>query len=365
MVDAVLAAARDLGVDLVVPVTDDTVLPLAAARSRFAGVCALALPDDDRMAVVNDKLRTAHLAQDLGIPVPRTALVTSAEPDGTQAAGTEASGLGWPVVVKPQMSRVYSPGGGIEAFTAGYASTPDELRTRVRSVAGRVPVVVQEYCPGAGVGVEVLADRGRVLAAFQHRRLREMPPSGGASSLRESTALDPVLYGHARRLLEALEWTGLAMVEFKVGEDGPRLLEINGRIWGSLPLAVRAGMDFPARLADLCLDPGGSANGPPDSSYTVGVRSRDLELELRWIGTVLGGRPPVAALPLPPRRAALGVGLQLLAPAQGYDVLSRGDVGPGVAEVATLLAQGARAAARRVRGGRAPGFAARGAPQPT
>ena len=41
----------------------------------------------------------------------------------------------------------------------------------------------------------------------QHRRLREIPIHGGASALRESVPLDPLLYDYAVKLLEALDWT--------------------------------------------------------------------------------------------------------------------------------------------------------------
>ncbi|HEX2064377.1 MAG TPA: ATP-grasp domain-containing protein [Acidimicrobiales bacterium] len=343
MAEALLGAVRSEGVDLVVPVTDDVALPLAAARHRFAGLCALALPDDAQLAVVNDKLATTHLAGHVGVPVPST---TSCE--SVAEARSAAGALGWPVVVKPRLSRVYIPGRRTEAFTASYAATVPELEGRVGELLGRVPVLLQEYCPGDGVGVEMLTHRGRPLAAFQHRRLREVPPSGGASSLRESEPLDAELYGHARRLLAALDWTGLAMVEFKVGADGPRLLEVNGRIWGSLPLAVMSRMDFPARLGQLHLD-GPPANGAgPDASYAVGVRSRDLELELRWMASVWRGDG--TGVPVPHRRAALRAGLGLFRPEAAYDVLSVDDPLPGMAEVITLLARGGRALARRVMG---------------
>ena len=342
VVEALFDTACSEGVDLVVPVTDDVALPLAAARHRFAGLCALALPDDAQLAVVNDKLATTQLAHQVGVPVPTTvACETVAD------ARSAAEDLGWPVVVKPRVSRVYSPGRGIEAFTASYAATRPDLEARVAEMTNRVPVVLQGYCRGEGVGVEMLTHRGRPLAAFQHRRLREVPPSGGASSLRESAHLDPELYDHARRLLAALEWTGLAMVEFKVGRDGPRLLEVNGRIWGSLPLAVMSGMDFPARLGQLQVD-GPPADGyGPDASYAAGVRSRDLELELRWIASVWRNGDAGAPLAPPPRRAAVGVALGLLRPGVGYDVLSLEDPLPGLAEILTLAARGGRALARR------------------
>jgi hypothetical protein len=64
------------------------------------------------------------------------------------------------------------------------------------------------------------------------------------------------------------------MVEFKVDmRDGvPRLMEINGRFWGSLQLAIDAGVDFPALLLDVAK---GTAPAHPPS-YQTGVRSRWL-----------------------------------------------------------------------------------------
>src|SRR5436309_8805948 len=95
------------------------------------------------------------------------------------------------------------------------------------------------------------------------------------------------------------------MVEFKIGVDGPKLMEINGRVWGSLPLAVRAGMDFPARLADLLLDGPPAPTALPATDYRVGVRARNLRLDLSWIGAVATGRRRHRELPWPGRiRAA-------------------------------------------------------------
>jgi predicted ATP-grasp superfamily ATP-dependent carboligase len=121
-------------------------------------------------------------------------------------------------------------------------------------------------------------NRGRLRAAFAHRRLREKPPSGGVSVLSESVALDPQLLAQSERILEALKWHGVAMVEFKRdSRDGvPKLLEINGRFWGSLQLAVDAGVDFPALLYRLAVE----GDVEPVFDYEVGVRLR------WWLGSV-------------------------------------------------------------------------------
>ena len=341
MVETLLAAARDRGIDLIVPVTDDTILPLAAARERFAGVCAVALPDPRGLAASHDKMATIDLAANLGIPVPRTELVSS-----VSEALTAAAALGWPVVVKPRYSRILQVGRGIERFEVSYAADGAALAEQVGGLEGRCDVLLQEYCAGEGHGVELLASEGRPLAAFQHRRLREVPITGGASSFRESVALDPLLLEYSSRLLGALDWTGLAMVEFKLGEEGPRLMELNGRIWGSLPLAVKSGIDFPAGLADVCLGRVPGPDEPARTSYPIGVRSRNFGLELVWIGSTLRRARRYPGVPTPRRRDAAAAALRLLNPADGYDVLTRDDPRPGLLELAGIAGKLRRKVAR-------------------
>ena len=334
-----VAAERE--VDLIIPVTDDVILPLSEARESFEGICAIALPPGETWRRFRDKEATLALARELGVPVPRTAVVrTLAE------AREQAAGLGWPVVLKPHVSRVYGNAGNVEALQVSYAGGFARLDDQMRPFEGVCDVLLQEYYRGEGHGVELVLDRGHPVAAFQHRRLREVPVTGGASSLRESVPLDPTLLEYAVRMLAAVEWTGLAMVEFKVGPDGPRLMEINGRVWGSLPLAVKCGVDFPALLAELYLGPssrGSTTNGQlPDTSYPLGVRSRHLELEAVWIASVLRRRRRYPFLPVPRRRQALRVALSLLDPADGYDIQDRDDPRPGLAEIARILTKPAR-----------------------
>lgn len=331
-VTALCAGVRAHGVHLVVPVTDETILPLAAARADFEGLCTLALPDPDALEIVSDKQRTLALAERLGVPTPRTRLVHTA----TEAL-CEAVHFRGPIVLKPARSRVYRGEGAIETFEVCYADGPQQLGEQMRRFEGRCPVLLQEYVEGSGFGVELLADGGRPLAIFQHRRLHEVPLSGGRSALRESTAIDPELERYAIRLLGALEWTGLAMVEFRVGPRGAALMEVNGRVWGSLPLAVRSGMDFPRRLAELYLKGPAGPQLHPDRSYRRGVRLRSLELELAWIASLLlGPRVPFLPGPRPPRRAALAALLGLLDPRAGFDIQTLDDPRPGLADLAHI-----------------------------
>jgi predicted ATP-grasp superfamily ATP-dependent carboligase/thymidylate kinase len=327
MVETLHQAAREHSVDLIIPVTDQIILPLSEARGRFEGISKVALPSAAALQVVRDKQKTLELAERLGVPGPRTRIVYTAEE--AVACGRD---LGWPIVLKPQRSVLFREK-TFEFFGVGYAGDPEALLKQMRRFEHRCPVLLQEYCSGTGVGVELLLHEGRPLAAFQHKRIREVPITGGVSALRESMALDPVLYRHAMRLLEALNWTGLAMVEFKVGAGGPKLMEINGRVWGSLPLAVLSGMDFPGRLADLYLHGPPRSQKQPDTSYRVGVRARNLELDLVWIARVLRGRRRYPFQAMPGRRQALAALCGLLNPTCKSDIFSLDDPAPGFAEM--------------------------------
>jgi hypothetical protein len=113
-------------------------------------------------------------------------------------------------------------------------------------------------------------------------------------------------------------------------------MEINGRVWGSLPLAVRSGMDFPARLAELYLY-GPPAEPPAESRYRVGVRARNLELDMVWIASVLRGKRRYPFLAMPRRREGLAALLGLLNPAYKFDILSLEDPRPGLAEIVKIV----------------------------
>ncbi len=344
VVEAIRARVESAGIDLVVPITDELGLPIAEARERFAGLTTLAVPDPDGLAATHDKSATMALAERLGVPLPPTRTVTAG--DDIESVAAE---LGYPVVVKPVASRQVLPDRTIRSYVVGYAVDASDLRGRLAAIASGTPVLLQRWTPGEGVGVELLMDHGRPLAAFQHRRLREVPPTGGASSLRVSAELDDDLYDHAVRLLHELDWTGLAMVEFRRGHDGVGyLMEINGRVWGSLPLASRAGMDFPARLADLLMHPTARPPDDPavDTDYRRGVRARNLRLEMAWIGAVLSGRRRQRGMPWPRRSDAIGALVHLLDPRIGDDLMTWSDPAPGLAQLVTIARDGLRGTRR-------------------
>ena len=184
-------------------------------------------------------------------------------------------GVQYPAVVKPSRSRFLTDDRWVAA-SVRYAHSKDELWRLYRDTEylASYPSLIQERVVGPGVGVFLLFDHGEPVADFAHRRLREKPPSGGASVLCESAAVDPRLREFAVRLLQPISWHGVAMVEFKrdhrTGE--PFLMEVNGRFWGSLQLAIDAGLDFPHLVSEL------AQGRTPDvaTPYRIGVKNRWL-----------------------------------------------------------------------------------------
>jgi predicted ATP-grasp superfamily ATP-dependent carboligase len=261
---------------VVIPTDDVSLSLLTEARSRFDGLAVLPFPGAEVVQLAHDKSALMALAEEKGIPTPRTVVVRE-RADLEQALQR----VGLPAVVKARVSRLAVNGQWRTAPGTYYVHTPAALEAACRAVSQTIPFpMVQEYIPGEGRGIFVLMNRGRLRAAFAHRRLREKPPSGGVSVLSESVAVDPKLLEDAERVLDALKWHGVAMVEFKRdARDGvSKLLEINGRFWGSLQLAVDAGVDFPTLLYRLAVE----GDVEPVLTYDVGVRLR------WWLGDLDG-----------------------------------------------------------------------------
>jgi predicted ATP-grasp superfamily ATP-dependent carboligase len=258
----VLAIAEDAHLDAIFPVTEQAHIAILAERERFSAYCIPA-PDAATFAGVADKEHVLAAAADLGIATPRQVRLSAAFDDRELP-----DDLPFPVVIKPARSVVDGA-----KHVVRYARDASELTSQLAALpAAAFPVLVQQRVVGPGVGIFLLRWDDRVLATFSHRRLRENPPSGGGSVYCESIAVDAELLRQATRLLEHFAWRGLAMVEFKIDRatGTAYLMEINGRVWGSLQLAIDAGVDFPALLIDAACR-GVTAEPTP---YRVGVRLR-------------------------------------------------------------------------------------------
>lgn len=261
---ALAELVRALAADFVIPITEPALLAVLEAPEALAPA-RVPFPPLDTFLAVSDKSLVMEAARAVGIAVPQQTTLAAPEQVSRLSANVDHQ-----LVLKPGRSVREGIKLGVTYIQAGQDAA--EAVTDLPPEA--FPLLVQERVEGPGTGVFLLRWQGSTLAAFAHRRLREKPPSGGVSVLRESVALDPELQRKAEALLDRLNWQGVAMVEFKVDARTrvPFIMEINGRFWGSLQLAIDAGVDFPRLLVE-------AAEGTPAASaptYRVGIRSRWL-----------------------------------------------------------------------------------------
>ena len=257
-----LVAAQDFR--LVIPVSDASLLMLHH-HSAALGRERLALPNPDAMRIFTDKGYTRTVAQSLGVPICRGRILTSED-----ASDPVIREFGLPLALKPATP-----------YVLGDAKPKRHVRIirdraaleRELSSGGAKDTLVESFFAGAGVGVSVIASNGEIILACQHRRLRESSEAG-IGTTRVTEPVDRALLASVASLARAIQLHGVAMFEFRCDrETGEHvLLEVNPRFWGSLPLAIAAGADFPVMLYDLLV----TGVVQPPRGYRAGVRRTDM-----------------------------------------------------------------------------------------
>jgi predicted ATP-grasp superfamily ATP-dependent carboligase len=273
------------GVRIVLPLTERACVLCNIERDAWEGSgITLGCAPQEMLARAFDKLRTLEAARACDVRTP-----PSISPHSMAAARAAPEELGFPCVVKARFSNAWDGTTFLPDLGPGYAADVAELEAAVAiRRQGSFWPVIQGFVPGQGKGVFALFEHGRAVAWFAHERLRDVRPSGSGSSLRRSAPLDPRLRAPAERLLTALHWHGPAMVEFRDdGTHAPCLIEVNGRFWGSLQLAIASGADFPHWWVE-------SLSGRPveqPKSYAPGVTVRWLWGDVKRFLYILAGAP--------------------------------------------------------------------------
>ncbi len=313
---------------LVIPVTERTLVPIHNSREQFAHL-PVAMAGKSSLDQVLDKKLTFELAERIGVPVPRSQLVAT-----VADLPVLSDWVHFPVVVKPGSSMGESSELGRAQLKVEYAFDAGQLQKLVRNALNYGEVILQEYVPGIGAGIEVLAREGQVLFYFQHQRVHEVPLTGGGSSFRKSVAVSQPLLEATGKLIKALSWTGVAMVEFKqdLASGQFSLMEVNGRFWGSLPLAEAAGADFPGMLYDLLID----QRTEFPQTYQTGVYCRRLTADVHWYELALRKAAPPELGVIPSRQTMWRDFLGMFSLRHRFDVQKLADPLPGLLELLWL-----------------------------
>jgi protein-tyrosine-phosphatase/predicted ATP-grasp superfamily ATP-dependent carboligase len=326
-IDDIRSILIDKPFDLVIPCSDKVIIPLRRGIEEISRHSLIYLLPDDIYRTVADKTRTTVLARSLGVPVPEEIEIQSKE-NALEAAEI----FGFPIILKPVIS---------------FSEADPSMRNRVRTARSRAELgkivetmllgsrfIGQKFYEGNGTGIEILAHSGRILFAFQHLRIHE-PVGGGGSSYRKSIPLDGNMLDAVEKMVSALDYTGVAMFEFKSDKDfrSWRLLEINGRFWGSLPLALACGADFPWYLYEMLI------NGRKDfdQDYSTGIYCRNLINDIGWnLSNLRNDRsdPKLNTIPL---RLVAAEAINILTLRERSDTFVLDDPKPGFHQLAWLI----------------------------
>ena len=234
-------------IDLLVPLIDPGLHPIAAARNAFAEAgCRALVSEPSLLDVVLDKWTTVQHFSALGIRTPKSWLPESSGPDA------------WPdpVFVKPRR---------------GGASTSAQrvARNEVSRVLTEIDApIIQEVVEAPEITVDALFDaEGSLLHYVPRRRVRTM----AGESIQGRTLPDSEIGTWLRPVLREVGHLGARgpiTLQAFLTEPEPTLSEINARFGGGFPLAWAAGGHYPEWIVQMCM---GTSVTPCLGEYEVNL----------------------------------------------------------------------------------------------
>jgi len=260
----------------------------------------LAGPQGDSAELALDKQRQVQAALDAGFNVPSTLLASSSK-------DILAAEMSLPLMLKPAKAtfRVNNRLCGCSTWVCG---THEELHRALTAWGERVPLLIQPFISGTGEGIFGIATAEGVRGWSAHRRLRMMNPKGSGSSACISQPFPAELKPAAAQFITGNNWSGIFMIELLRDQSGTAwFMELNGRPWGSMALARRQGLEYPAWNLRSFIDP--QSLRLDERPEFARVTCRNLGRELMHLLFVLRGRRSVAQANWPSFCSALrGVG---------------------------------------------------------
>ena len=235
----------DNNIEFVLPVGVTSVNFFSDNREIFAKISKFLLPSEEQIKICISKEMTLKAAAEIDIPCPKTIF-----PKSISDAEMVVDEIGFPCVIK----WIYEVGENI----VEYALDKEDLQYKYQEICDKHSFdeetgypMLQEFIDGKGVGYFALFHEGTMINSYQHERIREAPPSGGVSVCAK-TIFDEDLEKFGEKFLSHLGWNGVAMVEFKMLNDGSfKLMEINPKFWGSHDLGIESGVNFPLSIVKI------------------------------------------------------------------------------------------------------------------
>lgn len=318
-VAAVARAVHEGGYEVIFPVDDGQLLALSRRRAEIGAV----LPYAEHPKVVRalDRLQVTQAARAAGLCTP-----AEIEPDPVRLARRTH-----PVAIKARSYALVEEDGRPSRVETVLAAGPEAAERVDWLTRSGHEALVQEPVDGRLMALIGVMDRdGELLGVTQQEAERTWPAAAGVSVRAATVSVDAELARGAQDMLRDLGWFGLVELQFLVPEGAePQLIDLNGRFYGSMSLAVHAGSNLPSAWARIAT---GRSLGPQVSARP-GVRYQWLEADLRRALTQPGGARAAEVV------ASMRYGLGAV-----HSIGRLSDPGP----LASVLALRLRGAAKRV-----------------
>jgi predicted ATP-grasp superfamily ATP-dependent carboligase len=222
--------------DVLLPLGNQSTFASAAMRDRLSAMTALNVPDEQAIAVAQDKLSSIDSLETLGIACARR---LSYEDAVDELAGN------------PELTVVVKPAANLgAAHGVRYVKTRGELDDAIAACrAAHGDALIQEFIAGGSEAMKTVillySRESSLVAAFTTVKKREWPTTGGLTVVSRSTR-DDAIVEQVKPFFEHWKWKGPAEVEIKrdarIGVD--KVIEINPRFPSYFRFADRCGLDF-------------------------------------------------------------------------------------------------------------------------
>ncbi len=135
-------------------------------------------------------------------------------------------------------------------------------------------LVAEEFIDGPIFDGGFAVDAGKVISAITQERVWTIPPSGGFGA-KNVTREIPEIIDYGTRIFNHIHWSGPAQLEFIYDQSACqyKLIEINPRFWGTLALAIKAGVNI---AEDVILTGLGQSNNN-------GIKTAPDGIEFKWL----------------------------------------------------------------------------------
>lgn len=308
IVEKINSLTQEQRYTLIIPGDPYTVDKLVQNKNMIEENCSLAVPEEEVFQGAYDKAETARLCEEAEVPTPETKEAEISE------LGKEPK-MNYPFVLK----HVNSLGGEGVDLIEDQKDWKEAVKKYRDSYEEDERAILQKYKSGEMICTNVICHGGKVLANCQVERVRELKM--GTSSYRRTTDMSDRLKRYTERLMEEMNWEGVAQLQFQKHQGEYYLIEVNGRFWTPLPTAVNAGMNFPHKLFQLYRN----NLEIKQKNYSKGVYSRNLIREAEWL---ISGKPKPQLQKTP--RKAVRIAKRYLQRRENIDEAAFEDPLPGI-----------------------------------